>query len=189
MLAKENITPDVLRQLLRYEPETGKLFWRERDETWFSNEADCRRWNTRWKGQETFRDINIEGYLCGKIKGITLKAHRVAWAIEKGFFPDQIDHISGDKADNRISNLRAATHHINGKNRPKNKNNSSGRVGVYRRKDREAWRAIIIVEGVRIDLGTFDTMEGAIAARVEAEKQHGFHPNHGRPSTNARTAP
>lgn len=82
-----------------------------------------------------------------------------------------VDHINGDPLDNRRANLRLCTHAQNMKNRRLHRNNTSGFKGVWRRRNR--WRAEIKVEGQRISLGTFATIEEAAAAY--AEGAHRFH--------------
>lgn len=78
-------------------------------------------------------------------------------------FPDaDIDHISGDKLDNRRSNLRVVNRSQNNMNLPRRSANESGYKGVYRNRDR--WAASIQAYGQRIHLGTFDTPEEAAKA-------------------------
>ena len=74
----------------------------------------------------------INGYKVGSVFSKRLLAHRVAWAIYYGVWPeDCIDHINGDRSDNRISNLRDANKSTNGMNRGPQRNNSSGMKGIY----------------------------------------------------------
>lgn len=83
-----------------------------------------------------------------------------------------IDHINGDKLDNRRANLRAATPQRNQVNRKRlNKNNRSGVRGVDQHKlsQRNPWRAQITVNGKNMYLGLFPTMEDAVEARKMAE--------------------
>ena len=86
--------------------------------------------------------------------------------------------ISTDTHPNRIENLRGVTHAINGRNMRLKKNNQSGSCGVTQRPSGR-WVAKMQVDGRQITVGTFDTMSGAVAARRDAEKAHGFHINHG----------
>lgn len=118
------------------------------------------------------------GYLTVKIAGKTLPAHRVAYVLMTGGFPPNgqvIDHINGNKTDNRWCNLRACTRAQNGQNAlglvP---NNSSGFRGVYWDKRFSKWKANIRAFGKRYSLGSFDNKEDAIAARLEASARlHG----------------
>jgi len=171
---------ETLRKLLRYEPETGELFWRPRDVSLFKTEHDCKAWNTRYADKPA-GGIDGQGYILVKLFGRTSGIHRVAWTIHHGAWPaDQIDHINGDRADNRIVNLREVTHQENCKNQKMRRNNTSGVMGVGWYKPRAKWRALISVDGKYIHLGDFDSIEDAAAARAKAEIEHGFHTNHGR---------
>ena len=90
-----------------------------------------------------------------------------------GFWPPQdVDHINGDRADNRISNLRLATRSENLRNKRKFPTNTSGYVGVYCYWQRGNWNARISVNGRNINLGYFATKEDAAQARAEAERKY-----------------
>lgn len=183
MATKPLPSPEVLRQLLSYDPETGKLFWKEWPQHTFLSGPDqdryCRRWNTIYSGKQAMQTIESKGYCVGRVQGATQKAHRVAWAIHFGEWPvGQIDHINGIKTDNRIANLREVTPAGNSQNRPKRCDNSTGITGVFRRK--AGWSALIVVNQKHIWLGAFPSKAEAASARKEAEMKYGFHPNHGR---------
>jgi hypothetical protein len=99
-MTKELPSPDLLRKLLRYEPETGKLFWRERDREFFKSDRDYKVWNIRFAGKEAFTASDC-GYKTGKVFGKTYRAHRIIWALQTGAWPrDEIDHIDQDKSNN-----------------------------------------------------------------------------------------
>lgn len=164
-------TPEQLRQLLRYEPDTGKLYWKVRPAEMFS-EKDPRgqrwsanKWNTRFAGKEAFTSTDKTGYKCGGIHCKIYKAHRVAWAIYHGKWPEEfIDHINMVRDDNRIINLREATRSENGFNREKQSNNSSGLKGVHWSKKYGKWVAKAKVMGKTHYFGFHDTKEQAIEA-------------------------
>lgn len=173
MSAKELPSPELLRQLLRYDPDTGKLYWRERSNPENNNAKST--WNKRWSGKLALNYTDpSNGYKVGQLMGRKTYAHRVILAICSGTHPEEVDHINGDRADNRIKNLRACSRSENCKNLKKPKNNTSGQIGVGRKGN--GWRARIL----GIHLGTFDSLNDAIAARQEAEAKYGFHPNHGK---------
>jgi hypothetical protein len=87
-----------------------------------------------------------------------------------GEWPDNvIDHINGDGTDNRWSNLREATQAQNVWNAKTPVHNTSGRVGVRYRADRNKWCARIKINGVQFNLGNFNTFEQACEARLSAE--------------------
>lgn len=99
-------------------------------------------------------------------------AHRLAWIYEYGDIPDglMIDHIDGDRQNNRIANLRLVTHSENMQNihcPPKNKH---GLRGVQFCKHKKKFRAVIRVNDVRKHLGYFDCADKAHAAYLEAKK-------------------
>lgn len=91
-----------------------------------------------------------------------------------------VDHINGNGLDNRKCNLRVVGKRENSRNTKRNKNSSSGKMGVYYREDSGKWRAFINGESGRINLGTFPTREEAIKVREDAESFYGYHENHGR---------
>ena len=178
MAERANITPDLLRQLLRYEPETGKLFWKLRDVP--EGNLHIHSWNARLAGKEALTAKDSRGYFHGTILYSSLRAHRVIWAMHHGEWPKgEIDHINHDKTDNRADNLRVVSHKQNLRNRSLHKNSSSGFTGVVWHKSRGKWRAQIGVNGVTKYLGLFETIDDAIAARKAADSKHGFHENHG----------
>lgn len=123
---------------------------------------------------------NGKSYRRIKISRRSYMAHRLAWLVITGEFPDdQIDHINGNGLDNRAVNLRAVTNAENAKNYRKPVTNTSGVVGVYRRNAGAKWQVLIGLNGKLKHIGIFDDFEKAVAVRKEAERIHGFHPNHG----------
>lgn len=180
------VTPSVLRELLDYNPETGKLHWRPRDSSFFSPGsaggpgACAAGWNTRFAGKEAFTRKSVHGYAHGPVLGKTRTAHRVAWAIYYGEWPaSNIDHINGERADNRIANLRLATVAENSRNLRLRRGNTSGCHGVRYNHSTSKWEARITCNYRQMHLGSFATKEEAIAVRREAEAAHGFSTNHG----------
>lgn len=179
-------SPEILRQLLRYEPETGKLFWLPRapdmfeETSGYSRERRCQRWNSRHAGREALNHRSSRGYLTGAVLGVSCKAHRVIWAMQTGEWPENIDHLNGERADNRWTNLRSVDHSENMKNRKLSPNNKSGVHGVYFAKSHQRWIARIVHNERRIGLGSYRNLEDAVKARREAEKAYGYQPTHGR---------
>jgi hypothetical protein len=183
-MAKKHLPcPTLLRQLLAYEPDTGKLFWKERPAWMFAkgsrqNNA-CAIWNAKYAGREV-ATLSNHGYIRFPIFNSFFLGHRVAWAIFYGSMPkNEIDHINGDRADNRIANLRDVTSAENNKNLAKRSRNTSGATGVCRSRD-GSWRAFITINGRQQHLGVFAAKIDAVAARKNAEWTYGFHQNHGR---------
>ena len=173
-------SPEVIRQLISYDPHTGKLFWMERGVEWFNDpETDYRRtakdicsmWNTRYAGREAIYSIDGNGYRSGTIFSVQVKAHRIAWVLSTGAWPScQIDHVNGVRSDNRLCNLREADYAQNARNCGIRRDNTSGFKGVSRANGK--WRAGIKVNGKRLNLGQFDSPEEASQAYLEASKKH-----------------
>lgn len=183
----EPATPDTLLRLLDYNPLTGLLFWKERPASVFqktgkSPQHQANMWNVKNSGKEAFRKLH-DGYNVGKVFGVTLRAHRVIWAMETGEWPKQmIDHINGNRSDNRWLNLREVDNKSNTRNcslRPTNKSSHAG-VAFYKRTGR--WRAFVRFNYKQIHLGYFQTLEDAIAARKLAQAKLNFSERHGSQS-------
>lgn len=168
---------DELRKLFRYDGITGQLFWRERPESMFNSADSCRGWNARFAGKEALTYVK-DGHRRGLLFRNSVYAHRIIWKMMTGDDVAEIDHIDGNGQNNAWSNLRPGVHGENQRNCPKRRDNTSGHVGVVRRGAR--WIAQRGADGTTIHIGIFDTKEEAIAARKAAEREYGFHPNHGR---------
>lgn len=175
MAKKPLPSPETLRQLLRYEPETGKLFWLPRGTQWFSSDRSCNSWNARDAGTEALTSVMPRGHLQGIILGKQLLAHRVAWAIYYGDWPIMdIDHINCIPSDNRILNLRLATASQNQSNKFAYTNNKSGFKGVTWFSPNRKWVAKIRLNGRLHHLGYFlDPEEAARAYQKAADEMHG----------------
>lgn len=109
------------------------------------------------------------------VAGRQYLAHRLIWWLHYGVWPAYIDHVNGNRADNRIANLREATGTQNLYNRGAMSNNKCGLKGACFRAKTNLWRAQICVNGVDIHLGSgFHTAEEAHAAYCRAAvKYHG----------------
>lgn len=182
MAAKPLPCPTLVRQLLRYDPASGKLFWRYRPRWLFASDRAHKVWNARYAGAEALAYTDNHGYRMGAIlKQRHMKSHRAIWAIVHGKWPDEfIDHINGDRSDNRIVNLREASRQDNQRNVAMNHRNRSGTLGVYWLKKCRRWWAYIGSGGARETLGYFEKKSDAVAARKSAEQRLGYHENHGR---------
>lgn len=179
--------PDVgyLNRALLYNPDTGMLYWRRRNPSDFKSgvvpaAVRCQRWNTMHAGNPAFRCLNGHGYFVGGLNRVQYFAHRIIFKMCTGNEPEAIDHINGDKLDNRITNLRAVSIAENCRNLPRPKDNKTGFPGVSMHPKSNRWRAQINVAGKTKHLGTFDTKQEAINAKRRANEKYDYHPNHGR---------
>lgn len=120
------------------------------------------------------------GYCRVSYKNKRYYLHRFIWFYMTGEWPErQLDHVDGDRANNRFKNLRQATQKENCRNIGLKVNNTSGYMGVYRRSDGKKWCAGLKVNGKEVYLGSFDSKEQARDARKAADKKYGYHENHG----------
>ena len=183
MASKPLPSPELLRQILRYEPETGHFYWNLRSAETFEKSSKNMRlavavWNGKYSGKIAGY-VNGRGYRHITILKVNYKAHRIAWALSFGEWPNgEIDHINGDKLDNRIANLRVVDRTENSRNQRLRRDSKSGIVGVsfYRGN----WIARIKVGRKSIELGQFETQQAAVDARNKASTEYGFHRNHGK---------
>lgn len=178
---------EAIRLLIAYYQATGAFTWKARSEAVFRSFGiapphNWQVWNDRFAGCPALTARNRAGYLHGSILGTAVYAHRLAWAMSFGAWPlHQIDHLNGNKADNRAENLRDVICAENAKNKPIPSNNHSGTIGVHRDSKSENWVALIRVNQRNHHLGLFQNFEEARRARKAAEVAFGFHENHGRP--------
>ena len=155
--------PEQLNELLSkftYEESTGRFFWKSTPDI-----------SPKVRGKEV--GTTNTGYRKVHVFGKVLRIHRLVWFVHHGVWPvGEIDHINGIRNDNRISNLREASREENGRNRPLSKNNSSGINGVVFNKRLNKWQAQIFRSGKNYHLGTYISIDDAIAARAKATQQY-----------------
>jgi hypothetical protein len=159
----KSTTAETLRGLLDYDPNTGIFRWMVQP-------------NNRVKVGAVAGSVSSKGYTRIKINGMEFKAHRLAWLHFHGVMPTHdIDHINGNRADNRIANLRDVSRSMNLQNqtRPRT-DNTSGYRGVSLHKSGKRWKAQIMVNGRKQYIGYFNTPEAAHAAYLAAKLR--FHP-------------
>nr|WP_064759029.1 HNH endonuclease [Escherichia coli] len=157
---------EEVNSLLEYNPDTGLFKWKPG----LGKRSTLERAGTR----DMTRHVAIE------INGVKYFAHRLAWLITYGFWPpDVIDHINGNRTDNRICNLRLATLAENSRNRSAQKN-GCGYKGVYYSKRQRKWVGQIRANGIKHHLGVFDNPEDAHKAYcIAAKNLHGDFSNAG----------
>lgn len=184
-IALDLLDKEVALSFLEYEAASGLLRWKRRDREHFSSIRHWKIWNARYAGK-------VAGTRSGRsyvmvrfqIDGaqLSIGAHRIVWLFETGEWPSQqIDHVDGNPQNNHFSNLRHVSVLGNSRNkkRPANRN-KRGACGVTWFTATAQWMARIGVADKSVYLGLFDNFDDALAARREAERKYGFHPNHGR---------
>lgn len=165
-MAKKSLpSPETLRQLLRYEPDTGKLYWLPRAREEFPDNRSFGTWTSRFCGKEALISTTKDGYKYGAVWQFKVYAHRVIMAMEYGHWPEHdVDHINGVRSDNRRCNLRLATRSENLRNSGIRSDNKTGHKGVCFVRASGKFRAEIAGRS----LGYFDTADQASAAYIEA---------------------
>lgn len=162
MRSAECPTIERLRELLEYRPGTGELVRRVSSGGLLAGSIAGGR--------------KSSGYVYVSVDDHRLLAHRVIWAMQTGHYPQgDIDHIDGDRANNRWTNLRQATRAQNMQNeRRARRNGTSGYLGVSWSRAAGRWAAAIKRDGKAQHLGLFDDPKVAHAAYVEAKRR--LHP-------------
>lgn len=166
--------------VLRYDPDSGFLYWKTRSIDHFTSSRSMKIWNSRYAEKKA--GWASEGYVVITLRPYgNIGAHRIAWLLTYGRWPEnELDHINHHRSDNRIRNLREATASKNRRNLTGRSDNTSGCLGVTWDKSRNKWKAGIHINGKFIHIGRYKDKEQAISSRKVAEKHYGFHKNHGR---------
>ena len=172
-----------LRELFNYDPETGLLIWRDRPASDFANKAAHHSYVSRCRGRPAGH-VQQQGYRKITIVKDIFPAHRLVWLFVLGEwvqYPEfEIDHVNGDRSDNRIQNLRKVTKSENQRNGSMRVTNTSGVNGVNWVKSKERWIARIWDGPRHVFLGQFTDLAAAAAARARAERDLGYHEGHGK---------
>lgn len=154
------LTAERAGELLVYDPESGDLRWKVSP-------------TNRIPAGSLICSRNAGGYIRFMLDERSYMAHRVAWLLKTGEWPDnQVDHKNGIRSDNRWSNLRAATGTQNNANARIYRNNTSGFKGVIWDKRKQKWRAYIQFRGKVRRLGAHPSREAAGQAYALAAKKY-----------------
>lgn len=147
----------VLLERLRY--ENGKLFWTENGllNSWFA-------------GRECFVKKNKTGYFCGKFGGKDYLAHRIIWKMHFGFDPVFIDHLDGNRLNNRIENLKNVSPAENARN-SRRKLPTSGFANI--RKNAKSWNVEFAIWPDKVS-ENFSSLEDALKFRQFCYDYYGF---------------
>lgn len=159
-MACDILTQKRLRELLDYQPDTGKFTWLvKRGNKSAGAPAGC---------------FDADGYKVIRVDTRMYKAHRLAWLYVHGVMPTlNIDHINRDKADNRIANLRECNQSENMQNVADASTRSGCRGVTWYARDQK-WIVRLRLNYKVIRVGRFKNLSDAIAARKKAEQQ--YHP-------------
>jgi hypothetical protein len=151
---------DYVRRVISYDPMSGQVAWRR---------------SGKYAGSK-----HSAGYLSVGVDGTAHLCHRLAWFYVHGEWPsDQLDHINGNRADNRLVNLRECSNAENCQNVRSHKDATSRHVGVSfdKRNKSNPWAAQIFSNGQKHFLGYFPSQETASAAYKNAKTDlHKFNP-------------
>lgn len=183
-MAKNSLPHSYLEESLRLDERSGVLYWREdRPESHFKGKRAYNMYLGKYAGKPAGRygshGYKVIGFSWGG-RYLHIKNHHVVWRLmTKKKIPDhlQIDHINGDRKDNRPTNLRLVTPKENGRNQKRHKTNATGLPGVDVKQGK--YRARITYEGRQVHLGYFLTPEDAHEAWLKAKEELGFLEGHG----------
>lgn len=158
------ITQEELFKYVTYR-EDGYLVWKKRD----SADRFTKTFNTLYAGEVVGSLAHKGRYLETCVGQYKELVHRLVFLYHKGYLPEYIDHVDGDGLNNKIENLREATHSQNMHNAKKSINNNSGASvkGVYRYGKQGKWKVQIMLGGKLYGKAGFDSLE-------EAEKYASF---------------
>lgn len=161
------LTQTLLKDHLSYDPQTGEFMW-------------VLPTGRRGVVGTLAGSAHVSGYVHIQILGRQYKAHRLAFLHMTGKWPsEEVDHINGDRANNKWSNLRESTRTGNNQNRPMHRRNTSGVKGVSFDKKYQKWGVKVCVNSKQINLGYYDDLELADLVATEARnKYHGAYAKH-----------
>lgn len=157
------ITQSELKELLDYNQDTGIFTWKKRT-------------SNRIKIGSVAGNLHCRGYIELKVNGIRCLAHRLAWLYEHGELPKLIDHINGDRKDNRICNLRLASYAENVYNSKIRSDNKSGVRCVSWNNRINKWEVRIKLNGKLHSFGSYEDLSLAkiVADKIRQENHNKF---------------
>lgn len=151
------LTQERAKQLLQYDPETGKLYWKESRGSVAAG--------TELKASHSL------GYVRARIDGELYYGHRLIFFMETGEWPDEVDHMYGDTSDNRWDKIRPSTHKQNLTSTKLRKDNTSGYKGVSWNKNMKKYVAQAKVNGKQTYFGLYDTAEEASKVIIKVRNE------------------
>jgi hypothetical protein len=165
------LTQEQVRAVFNYNSELGLLL---RKQCWVCGCSNAPVFS-----------LHGEGYLTVSVGSKSHLMHRLIWIYHHGDIPNnkELDHIDGNRANNRLENLRLVDRSRNNKNARRRVDNTSGYPGVFFVKSRKRWVVLIYINKQRKQMGSFKELTDAINARKMAQAAYGYHANHGRDGT------
>lgn len=158
-MSKE-ISQSYIKSIFNYDPDSGVITFRH--------------------SRKPLSTMSTNGYLVARLGNEFFMSHRIAWVIINGMIPEgvEVDHMDGDKLNNRIENLRLVSHSVNMKNVGKRKSNTSGVTGVTITKSGK-YRARVKSNGVYILNASCETLEEAASLVKKVRLENDFTDRHG----------
>lgn len=180
---KRELTHELLKSLVDYDPASGSTTWRKRTSDMFALDDDCFAWNESNAGKNIgapFFNQRGRRYMRASIFGKSYMLSRLIFFYMTGRWPvGDIMHRDRDGTNNTWSNLKEVSRIENMRSLAMTKRNSSGCVGVSWNRQKNKWHASVMVNYKTIHLGYFAGKHDAIAARSKANRDLGFDPMHG----------
>ena len=166
-IKNETLTQEYLKSILDYDLDTGIFTWKV-NKSQRTKIGDVAGW--LYNGYREI-EINYKKY----------KLHRLAWLYVNGEMPKNlIDHIDGNRSNNKISNLREATYQENSENYKTPITNKSGIKNVSWYKSLNKWVVVISIKNIKKTIGYFDNLEFAELVAIEARNKYRLEfANHG----------
>jgi hypothetical protein len=174
MRKKLELTKEYLKECLTYNIETGIFTWKYRPLHHFKNAHGMNTFNSKFSGKE-LTSIGKKGYIRAWLNGGHFYAHRLVWLYVYGYLHEkEIDHISCIRIDNRLCNLRGATHSQNRQNMRKapSTNKSTWLIGSSYSKKYNCFKSQIRINKKVTTLGFFDTALDAHNAYIQAKRKY-----------------
>lgn len=170
MKYRPDLTQELLKQFVHYDPDSGIL----------KRTHALDRGHNRYEKEFIPNSITPQGYRQIGIFKTPYLVHRLIFLYMVGRMPNEIDHIDGNRLNNKWPNLREVDSAVNRRNMGIATNNESGVKGVYWYPRYNKWEVTISKSGEHFYLGRYESFDEAVAVRRVAEKDLDFHHNHGK---------
>ena len=176
-----------LKECFDYCQDTGHLVWKKRPRHHFSSDQGMKISNGlagRVAGGPERRDSADSFYWRIRLDHICYRSHVLIWVLVNGDYQftgnECLDHINGNRADNRIDNLRLSDASANGRNTKLHRHNTSGILGVSYYTAKARWVAKVNCNNKGIYIGSSKDFFEACCLRKSAELKYDYSPTHGR---------